>query len=232
MKKSVNLPIAVLGLIIALGVVFYLGYTNSRKKYNRLLQQASEVLNQARDSVYTFKIKLDSLDVFVSEQQTVILSKNEALDMALLDKKKYKALYLKEVDNNIKLTAEVKRLQEATEEIPDSVIVYVNDSTECLKLPYEFIGYDKWSWYNVTVDRNPYVEFGVTVPLDIFIGWEKDGLFKSKPMIKVATENPYVTIPNLQSIKIEKDKRWYNKWYVHAGGGIIIWEIARSLLSN
>lgn len=219
MQKTFNLPSIVLVIIIAIGGLFYFQNIRLSKKYDRLLNSTKIALKQAYgDSVSNYKIRVDTLELTVAEQDQMILSKKEALELGLLDRDKYKALYLRKVSENIRLEAEVKRWQEAANKIPDEKIVYVNDTTPCLQLPYTFSGKDEWSWYrsHVTLPK-PYTEYGFNVPLEVFIAYKKEGLFKTKPIVTVTTENPYTTIPTITSVKIEKDERIYDKWWFNTG---------------
>ena len=81
------------------------------------------------------------------------------------------------------------------------------------------------------MNANRTAYFGMSVPVSgtMTIGYKKAGFLKTKPVGVFTSPNPYLQINNMDILIVQERKKWYQYWYVHALGGIIVWESVKQL---
>ena len=157
-----------------------------------------------------FITMVDRQGLLISEQEQIILSQKDAIEMNLL-----------EIENLKKVNSQVSVV---TQTIVDSVFIPFQSDT--LK---NFGLYDKWYGLSGIVENRGVKLDSIYFNNDmrITIGYKKNGWFKKpSPIVKIKNENPYSRVVNMQNVVIDNPTKWYEKkgFLIGVGllGGIII----------
>jgi len=230
MEKNIKILLfIILVLILALAATIY---------SQRRAVQAHRATISALDSISTtfdqYRLKTGET---VSAQSAIILSYQGALDAGYVEIDRLKALNIKTLDANIRLTERIAILEREAEYDKPPVIIYVDSSdttNKYIQIPFGFGYQDKWSNLHAVVDEVPVFD---TIELwsypEITIGWQRQGFLKKKERkVLYTNENPYITITSMQNVLIEEPKKWYQTDVAKVSGGIIIFEVARMLLTK
>ena len=157
-----------------------------------------------------FITMVDKQGLLISEQEQIILSQKDAIEMNLL-----------EIENLKKVNSQVSVV---TQTIVDSVFIPFQSDT--LK---NFGLYDKWYGLSGIVENRGVKLDSIYFNNDmrITIGYKKNGWFKKpSPIVKIKNENPYSRVVNMQNVVIDNPTKWYEKkgFLIGVGflGGIVI----------
>ena len=157
-----------------------------------------------------FITMVDRQGLLISEQEQIILSQKDAIEMNLL-----------EIENLKKVNSQVSVV---TQTIVDSVFIPFQSDT--LK---NFGLYDKWYGLSGIVENRGVKLDSIFFNNDmrITIGYKKNGWFKKpSPIVKIKNENPYSRVVNMQNVVIDNPTKWYEKkgFLIGVGllGGIVI----------
>ena len=153
----------------------------------------------------------------IAEQQQIILSQDEALDMRLLM-----------INDMRKIQSQVR--VETRTKIDSVFIPYDRIDTQYLNNPCAFAERklrlsDKYfSFYAVSKENGLLVDsLWFNNESTITIGNKSKGFFrKSEPIVKVEYSNPYVSTSSMQNVVIKNELKWYEKKSVWFGLGALI----------
>ena len=152
-----------------------------------------------------FITMVDKQGLLISEQEQIILSQKDAIEMNLL-----------EIENLKKVNSQVSVV---TQTIVDSVFIPFQSDT--LK---NFGLYDKWYGLSGIVENRGVKLDSIYFNNDmrITIGYKKNGWFKKpSPIVKIKNENPYSRVVNMQNVVIDNPTKWYEKKGFLIGGGLL-----------
>lgn len=208
--------------VLALMAGFYgLGYIKAHRQGENALESLNSLY---ADSIKYYQVSLKGLERTVAEQSQALLTKQQAIDMGLIDKDKYRKLYLKTIDQVTELKATVDLLLDSLNTDADVIYVPVGDSMPdkpCAELPFNFWEKNEYVDLFGTVNTSANVDLRLTLPvdLDITVGIKKKA---DKPSVLILTDNPYVKIDNIRSIKIEKKEYFWDKGWFKFGSGMLV----------
>ena len=233
MKIEIKLWLVIV-IVLGLFAGFYLiGGIKHRREVRELTNALYEAQNQLDDTVKSYKILIGDNIFTVAEQKRIILNQEAAIRAHILDKEKLKKLNIKQVEENIRLMAQLKVLKDSLELIRPEIIYVVDadsDSIPHLRLPHELKYEDDWMDVGVFIDSNLKwsFDFSSDINVDITIGQIKKGLFRAEPSVIISTDNPYFNPVYVQSISIKKDPLFFETtWFkvaTHAGAfGLGLW---------
>ncbi len=211
MKYKIGLIIST-GIIIALAIFSY----NKVKSLERVLDY-TEALT---DSLQTYSLKVDGLQVEISETSASILTLKEALQLEIIDKELYKKLYLTSLSSITKLNGQIIILKDSLQVLPDSIfttIVDTNRTYQAIKLPYEWSYKDKYLDFKTGIRENNHPYFSVNMSLDakIIIGTRKQSIGI------LVTDNPYFITNKMEVTVVHPKIRWYNNKWLYLGTGFL-----------
>ena len=152
-----------------------------------------------------FITMVDKQGLLISEQEQIILSQKDAIEMNLL-----------EIENLKKVNSQVSVV---TQTIVDSVFIPFQSDT--LK---NFGLYDKWYGLSGIVENRGVKLDSIYFNNDmrITIGYKKNGWFKKpSPIVKIKNENPYSRVVNMQNVVIDNPTKWYEKKGFLIGVGLL-----------
>ncbi len=215
MKKIIFVVVII--LLIITGA--YLG----RKSIMKDLKLSKENLLALQDTLKEYRIKIDSMSLYAAEQSAIILSQKDAIELGLIEKQKFKKLYLTEVVTVSKLEWTIKVLKDSLKLAPEVVYIIDTSGTPAVKLPFKWRYDDKYLSLETGVRENRTTHFDLTMAVngDIIIGGRR-----GKPIATFTTDNPYVKVSTMSTVIIQDDKKWYdNPWLVSGVsfvGGIVL----------
>jgi len=211
--KNINKSLlVVLCLIIAL-LVWLL--SNSRERLSKYQNQISKYSNLEQD--FNERILKDSSRLV--EQEQIILSQKEAIDLGLLEIKR-----LKKIKSKVS-TITITKID--TFYIPFKEVLHIHDTIYpigTLKTPKRFELSNPFYGINGVVLTNGIVidSLGIKNRMDITIGQKRNGIFKkSTPIVEVVNSNPYVQTLSMQNVIIEDKKRFYESKLFWFGAGVL-----------
>lgn len=224
-----------IGVVTAL-MMFGVGRCSTRAERRQLFHNV-QALN---DTVHHYQITLQSLQYEVSQQSAVILTQRQALEAGLLEREQLKALHMKAVNTNVSLQAEIHVLRDSLKALPQTIFITVKDTTgiaaHYVKIPFTLLNVQE-SYLQLsagmTVNRNAW--FDLTIPVskfDVTVGWQRDGWFRLKPVGTVVTDNPYITVKQMEVTVIDRPKKWYDRKWLYVVGGVMIDEGVRRVFKH
>ena len=227
-----NTASLVLLILIALGASFFLGKCSTRKQLDN---QVSNIL-ALRDTVKATIVVINGLSNSVSEKEALILTQKDALDAAILEKERLKKLALSSVVTNADLTGTIKIVRDSLKLIPGYKIITIKDTSglhDYMRIPFTLLDEEEENLHllaGISANKHPYFSLSVPFKGTMTVGWKKAGFLKTQPVGIFTTTNPYIHVDDMQVVIIQNPGKWYDKWWVHALGGAVIFETARQLL--
>lgn len=221
--------VIIAGLILAfLTISFIAGKCSTKAQRQQLLSNITALNSDIKETVVT----IEGLKNTVFEKDAVILSQKDAISTGILENERLKKLHLSELLTNTELTGTIKILRDSLKLPPNTVFVTIKDTTgvarDYVRLPFELLRIaDKYVTLNAGMNLNKTAYYNLSVPFagTVSVGYVKDGLFKkSVPRGIFTSENPYLTIDDMNVLIVQEPDKLIDKWYVHAGAGILIFE--------
>jgi len=173
------------------------------------------------DSIKSYRLKNDKL---AYEKNQIIIEKNQLIASGLVRQAELKALNIKRLSEVTSLKATVKLLLDSIAHTGTVVIVKPCDSTETegqpvIYLPFSFSDSTRYYKLEGELDEYATMRMGLSLPvgLDIFTGWDRA---KKSYKAVVTSDNPYVTITDIKSIKVVERKPGRVGIGIQAGYGV------------
>jgi len=211
MRYKISLIISV-GIIIALAIFSY----NKIKSLERVLDYSETLI----DSIKNYSLKVDGLEVEISEKSASILTLKEALQLEVISKEKYRKLHLTSLNTIAKLEGIISVLKDSLKALPDSIIIEVTDTNRtyrAIKLPYEWNYTDKY--LNLTTGvretAQPYFNLTMDFNAEVIVGNRKE------PVGILITDNPYFKTQKMEVIIVQPIPKWYQSKWVYMGTGFV-----------
>jgi len=156
-----------------------------------------------RDSVKQYQVTIGKMDYQAFEQGQIILSQKDAIKTGLLEKEALKRL-------NIKYLTELTSANGLVSILRDSIghngVVYMDTTTHrpAIVLPFTFGDTTKHytfsGGFSVTGKMN--VSLAVPISLRVYTGIDRKGKAKAT----ILTDNPYITIGEITTLKVDVPK--------------------------
>jgi len=213
--KNKYLFLVIIGALLA---CFLLGGYLARQRGDRALDSLSMAYN---NEILQYKYRLDSLEKVASQRDQEITTLRQAIKNGDVERAELRKINLRQVNEITKLKVAIDTLIHI--QPPDGTvvqIVYVDKQPKpALLLPYTFKDDNKH--FNISGTFNTKAELSLaikmTANLDVWVG-TKD----KKPSVVVTSDNPFLNLSNVKSIKFDKVKP--KKWGVglQAGYALIL----------
>lgn len=204
---------AFLALLVA---SFFLGKCSTLQDRNNALNSIIAL----RDTVSTYKVKVNGLMLDVFEKNALILSQKEAIKTGIIEKEALRKLNINQVATITYLSGLISILRDSVSHSGEIVYIDTSSSTPAILLPFTFGESDEYhsfsGGFNIKGQMN--YAFNVPVSLDVWVGVNKNKATKAV----ITTQNPYIKIKEITSVKIDVQKP--SRWGVSAflGAGITI----------
>jgi hypothetical protein len=221
-------PVLYLGLILALLSLFYLlGRISTLRERKQAISNQIALIGEIKES----KITIEGLENTVWEKDAVILSEKQAKEAGLLEIERLKKLHLKEVITNTELTATVHRQDSLLKLPPNTVYITIKDSSgikrDYIRIPFVLLNeHDKYISLDVGIDtaKSSYYKLEIPFAGSVSVGYVKSGFLKSTPKGIFITENPFITVNNMEVLIVKEPDKFWNKTWFHALAAITGWE--------
>ena len=220
MKKLFNMNKTLVIVLLLLLVIFLVcGYLSSRAELSHFKNQVSKLDFETQK----FKETIAENGSRIVEQEQLILSQKDALDLKILEIEK-----LKKVQSQV-IVRTITKIDSVF--IPfletDTILVANNSDTidTYLKVPMDFSILNEW--YKIKGEVNTkginLDSLSFTNKMNITIGSKSQGLFKKpKPIVLITNENPYVNTISMQNVVVKNEIKWYNKKGLWFGVGVAL----------
>jgi len=225
-------------IIIILAVIafsFFSGRLSSlgeRKSLNRAISSLNE-------EIKVHVVTISGLEQTSYEKDQIILTKTQAIDLGVLEVDRLKKLGIRKATQVTRIEGQLTAARDSiptnAQVIHDTVFVDSGNTKNYTQLPVGFKYKDQHLILEAGIDINGLGRFYVNAPVSFVatLGNKRTGVFSSDPIVSITTPSPYLTIQDIQMVNIQKT-HWYDPWYVPVAAGavtgIILWEVARSLL--
>ncbi len=230
LKKYLPFIGLVLGLIL---IAFIAGKCSTRKNNQTSLNN----LIAARDSVKESFITIDGLKQSVYSKDAIILSKEDALKVQILENERLKALHIKEIVTNADLTGQINILRDSLKLPANTVYLTIKDTSgvarDYVRIPFTLLKMqEKYISLSAGMNENKTAWYNLSVPVsgEMSIGYIKSGFLKTKPVGIFTTDNPYLTVNSMDILIVKEDKHFYQKTWFHMVLGAAILETGHQLL--
>lgn len=157
-------------------------------------------------AISRYEIEVNDTKLYIAEKDQEVLSLREAIKKGFVEREYYRKLHLKSVDDVTYLQAQVDILNDSIAHTGNVIVVQPCDSAKkeklAIELPFTFAR--NTEYYNISggFDLTGTMNFDLNVPMELTV-WS--GIDKDTKTFKavVASTNPYVTITNIQSLKLD-----------------------------
>jgi hypothetical protein len=208
----------VIVLLLVLVSFLVCGYLSSKAELSHFKNQVTKLDFETQK----FKETISENGCRIVEQEQLILSQKDALDLKILEVEK-----LKKVQSQV-IVKTITQIDSVF--IPfletDTIVLNQSDTINTyLKVPMDFSILNEWykikGYVNTKGINLDSLSF--TNKMNITIGSKSQGLFKKpKPIVLITNENPYVNTISMQNVVIKNEIKWYNKKGLWFGVGVAL----------
>ena len=198
-KKSKWYVIAIVAFLALLAASYFVGrhYADKANKIHL------DNITALRDSVKHYQVKIGKLEYQVFEQGQVILTQKEAIKTGLVEKEALRKLNFKYLSELTTANGTISILRDS---IGHNGVVYIDTTTHkpVIGLPFTFGDTTKHYTFSGGFNIKGKMNFALKVPisLQVYTGVDKKGKAKAS----IVTDNPYVIIDKITSLKVDYPK--------------------------
>jgi hypothetical protein len=227
MKKSTLLLLAFLS---GCGVAVFV------KEYGFKKERSQQTANLAasRDSVLALSYEIDGLKTLVFQKDAIILTEKQAKEAGILEIERLKKLRMKDVITQADLQGRIRILRDSLKLPPEVQFVTFKDTSgvtrDYVRVPFTLLdSTDKYISIRAGMNHNRTAFYDVSVPISgsMTIGYQKDGLFKVKPVGVFSTTNQHLTVNQMDIAIFEEDKKIFQRTWFKMLVGAISYEAVR-----
>jgi hypothetical protein len=220
MKKYIPYIIA---FICVLSIAYISGRCSRQKEVSLNLAN----LAVARDSIHTYQITVDGLEMKVSDKDAIILTQKDAIEAGILENERLKALHIKTVIANAELSGTIRMLRDSLKLPPEIRFITVKDTNGnflAVRIPYRWQYSDPYINLITGINENKTGFFDLSVPVtgEVTIGYKKAGFLKTTPVGIFTTLNPYMKVNDMSVLIVTDKKKFYQKTWFHLAAGAAI----------
>lgn len=212
----------IIGVLIAFGAIFILGWYLGKVKADRA---SKPIINALNNEISSYKYTIDGLEKLAYEKEQIITQQREAIAQHLIDKKELRALNLKKVNEVTMLKGKIEILLDSIKH--SGVVIHHDDSDDvewedAITLPLGFEENTKYYKISGEFDKDAYLSLKIEVPIDILSVWTGIEKGTGKHIATVTLDNPYVKINDILSVKMDIPKQRRISIGAQAGYGLIL----------
>jgi len=176
-----------------------------------------------QDTIHRYQIKVNGLTRDVFEKKALVLSLKDAIKTGVIEKEYWRKLHMSAMVANVKLEGELKAAQDSLDVPPEVQYITVNDSSgiarDYIKIPFKLLDIKQPHLVlGAGMDKNRKAWYNLSIPV---VGTVTVG-YKGKTAVGVfASENPLLTITNMNIVINPYKQKWYEKWYITGPAGFV-----------
>lgn len=197
----------IIGILIAILLIFLLGWSIGRRGRDRGLQSELDSLN---GKINYYKAVIEDQEAYIAQVTQQITTQKEALAKGELDKETLKALNLRYASEVTRLKGQIRILADSIASTGNVIIVRdcdtaTVDTTKAIQLPFTFSRYNQHYQVHGGFDTNGEMSLALAVPLkvNVITGYNRQ---TKQYTASVITDNPFVFMNGVESIKLDKVK--------------------------
>jgi hypothetical protein len=166
-----------------------------------------------------FEEKLSKDSVKIAEQEQIIISQKDAIELGIL-----------EIENLKKIKGQVKTITEIRIDsvpVPYTETIYISDTIYpkgVIEVPKRFNLTKEHYSFNGLILKEGLLVDSIVIPneMKLTIGNKSGGIFrKSIPIVKLENTNPYLSTIDMKNVIIEDEKKFYDRKVFWLGVGLI-----------
>jgi hypothetical protein len=199
MSITIKTKYWVIGILVLLLGVFFLGRYQGRKKADRL---HATIENALSDKINSYVVEINDVKTYVSTKEQEISTLRQALQRAELSREEIRKLHLKDLQEMTRLKFTIDTL--LTHVSNNGTVVIVNpgtpDSKPCVLLPFSFSKNDEWLDLYGLFRAKDSLSIGLKMRInaDIYTEYDKKA---NTYNVTVSSTNPYLKVAELKSMK-------------------------------
>jgi len=188
-------------LVLCVFAILYFGWRSYSSKLRSVAESNIVALN---DTIKHYQIEIDKQKLEVFEKNALILSQKDAIQAGLLDRDALRKI-------NIEQASELTKIRALVSVIRDSVShtgIVIKDTAwitpkYSILLPFSFSDSTKFINLKGYFNQSGKLIYSLKVPvnLDVYTGY-KDKVLKTS----IVTDNPYISIQDITTIKMDSPK--------------------------
>jgi len=199
-----------LAVLLGISTLLFIGYRYGHKRGENVLQASVDAQTNA---IHRYEIELNRIKTYVTEKEQEIMTLRQAKDAELIRNEELRKLNIKYVNELTRLKIAIDTLMSNVSHNGQVVIVHdtikINNDKEAILLPFTFAKRDQWIDFTGTFDKKGTlgINLKITALLDV---WAVQKKRKDNPVVMVTTDNPYLNIIGVRSVKLDtpKDRKW------------------------
>lgn len=205
---TVKTKYLLLAIAIVLLTAFFGGLYIGHKKAKR----ASETVQNALHSeINRYVVEIDKKNTYITEKEQELKTIREALKASDVSREELRKLHIKAVNELTRLKVQIDTLLNAVPNTGTIIYVPVKDTTKqpCMILPFTFAKADQWLRLNGSFNNAGVLNMDLKINANLDI-WTVQKKKKDIPSVLVTTDNPYLNVIAVKSIKLDtpKEKRF------------------------
>ena len=188
-------------LVLCVFAILYFGWRSYSSKLRSIAESNVVALN---DTIKHYQIEIDKQKLEVFEKNALILSQKDAIQAGLLDRDALRKI-------NIEQASELTKIKALISVVRDSVShtgIVIKDTAwitpkYSILLPFSFSDSTKFINLKGYFNQSGKLIYSLKVPvnLDVYTGY-KDKVLKTS----IVTDNPYISIQDITTIKMDSPK--------------------------
>lgn len=190
----------IIGIIAVIVVIFLVGYISGHRGKDR----ATEALKRGLvDTISFYQTEIGGINIYVAEKEQEIKTLRQAKHDGDVTNQELRKLNLKQVNEISRLHIRIDTLLTDISYTGRIDTVFVDNIPQnVIFLPFTFEKKDQWLNLNGTFSSLGKLDISLKmdISLDLWAGIDKD---TKKPIAKVTSNNPYLGVLSINSIKLD-----------------------------
>lgn len=212
---QIKVKYLIVATVAILNIVFFGGWKLSRVSYESVSDQ---IISTQTSLMNIYEYRVGELEREATERESVIASQRALIKEGVLAKEELKKLKIKHLSEITKVSAQLDMMLDS---IKHTGVITVpcpeQDYLPALYLPFRFKEQNEYLNLVGEFDEDGILSMNLSVPVDmnIFVGKGMEGTYKAV----VTTDNPYLRIANILSVKTDIPDP-HSRWGIGVTGGL------------
>jgi hypothetical protein len=231
--KNILKTILLIIISLACAILLYNNYT-LQKQHEQTITANQRLRNYLSDSISNLQLIINKKGDSLYMARQSILSLNNAVELGIIEREDLKNRNIKQLESITSLKEEISILKIKGEY---TAPVVTDSPCNCVQFPITSRFSDKWFYLSVTAYKDfpqidslfirsePVLKYGVRKDPGL-----KNIFQKSYPVVFYENNNPKITVTDIQHVKIEEEKAWYQtELFKDSAIGILGFIVGRKL---
>lgn len=200
----------IIGVLMAFLTIFFFGWRIGHKRADNASQT---IQNALHDEIRRYVIEIDKKILYIAEKDQEIKTLRQAKHAGDLTNEELRKLNVKYVHELTRLKLVIDTLLLDFPHNGQVVIIHdtvtVNKDKKAILLPFTFSKRDQWIALAGTFNTEAKLDINLRINADLDI-WAVQKKKKDQPVVMVTSDNPYLNVISVKSIKLDvpRDKKF------------------------